>query len=196
MPAAAAKSRKAVVALRRAGAAALLTAVLPALLACGGSGAGDTPVGDTPVAGQGAAPAGAPSPTPDRTGAADDTVPAQVITWDLAALEAALRGAGLEPARAAAVVSHPFMSVAGTVYSLSGGGELQAFLYADANAAARDVERLDTARVAPPTMMITWRATPALVTSNNLAAIVLTNDAALRRRVREALAARRHANPS
>lgn len=62
-------------------------------------------------------------------------------------------------------------------------GELQAYVYADAGALSRDVDVLDTVRVAPPTMMIEWRMPPSLIVSNNLALILLTRDPELRKQI-------------
>lgn len=69
------------------------------------------------------------------------------------------------------------------------GADVQAYVYADAGAVARDAGPIDTARVAPPTMMIAWRQRPHLVTDNNLLAIVLTDDEQLAARIRAALRA-------
>lgn len=115
-----------------------------------------------------------------------DPVAAQTLTWDVAAVEHRLRDSGLSPVRAPEPVRQPFMAVPGTLFRLS-GGELQVYIYGDAGALSRDVAGLDTARVAPPTMMIEWLAKPTLITANNLAALLITNDDSLRRRVRSAL---------
>jgi hypothetical protein len=107
-------------------------------------------------------------------------------TWDVAAVEARLRAAGLSPVRDREPVRQPFMSVPGTLLRL-GTGDVQVFVYRDARAAALDVQPLDTVRVAPPTMMISWMARPSVLTVGNVALILVTNDEALRRRVRAAL---------
>jgi hypothetical protein len=67
------------------------------------------------------------------------------------------------------------------------GGELQAYVNADAGALSRDIDVLDTVRVSPPTMMINWRLPPALIVSNNLALILLTRDPHLRKTITEAV---------
>lgn len=92
------------------------------------------------------------------------------------------------PVTDARPVRQPFLNVAGTVLRVA-GAELQVYVYGDAVACGRDTDARDTARVAPPTTMITWRTRPSLVTSNNLAAIVLTTDEALRHRISAALRA-------
>jgi hypothetical protein len=120
------------------------------------------------------------------SGSAERQTGPRAAPRDVAAVEARLRAAGLSPARAPKAVRQPFMSVPGTLLRL-GAGELQVFVYQDARAAALDVQALDTARVAPPTMMIDWRARPSLLIVGNMALILVTDDGELRRRVREAL---------
>lgn len=121
------------------------------------------------------------------TGRRVDTVGADAERWDVAKVEARLREADLAPVQRVSDVRQPFLSVPGTILRIGDDAQVQVFLYDDARAVGRDVERLDTARVAPPTMMITWVMPPSLVTSENMAAIVLTRDETLRRRVHAAL---------
>ncbi len=80
------------------------------------------------------------------------------------------------------------MSVPGRVLLL-GDSELQLFLYADSGAMLRDVARLDTVHVAPADMSVTWIASPTLITSSNLAAILLGGSDRQIERVRNALTA-------
>ena len=98
-----------------------------------------------------------------------------------------LEHAGLAPV-ARDSVRHTFLSVPGAVYAV-GRGELQLFLYPDSAARARDFVTFDTARVQPPGTMVTWRAPASLVLSNNLAAILLSDNATQVERVRLALTA-------
>jgi hypothetical protein len=107
--------------------------------------------------------------------------------WDLAAVEATLQAAGTHPVYAAEPVRQPFMRVPGTLFSL-GASEIQIYVYPDEAARLHDTHALDPHLVAPPHMMITWRMPPTLIVSGNLAAILLTRDAALRDRVHHALA--------
>lgn len=106
--------------------------------------------------------------------------------WDLAAVEASLRTVGLHPVRRTEPVRQSFMAVPATLLDL-GTGEVQIYLYATHAARAHDTDRLDPNHVAPPHMMISWRMPPTLIVSDNLAAILLTHDVAMRDHVRKAL---------
>ena len=170
-----------------------------AVTACGDDGRtrGDTAamppdsVG-APAAGAGGVPhvvagsAGAPPTT--HVGPPHDTADAGALTWSVASIETRLRDAGLAVTRDAGAVRQPFMSVPGSVLRVP-GAELQAYVYGDQVARARDTDRLDPARVAPPTMMVTWREPASLVVDNNLALIVIARDAVVRARIRAAVAA-------
>lgn len=115
----------------------------------------------------------------------NDTTGSGSINWTLADLHRRLRAVGLD-AVAAGEVRQPFMGGPGMRFKLE-GGELQAYIYADAGALARDTDRLDTATVSPPTMMISWVMPPTLIVSNNLALILLTRDLQLRKKIRDAV---------
>ena len=117
---------------------------------------------------------------------AKDTVEgASRLQWTLTNLEQALRENGLNPVRGGSV-RQPFLGGEGVLYQI-GPADLQVYLYADAGAVARDTDPLDTTRVAPSTMQISWRMPPTLIVDNNMAAILLTRDAGLRRQVRAAI---------
>ena len=79
------------------------------------------------------------------------------------------------------------MSVPGTLLRVT-NAELQAYVYGDQVDRARDTDPLDPARVAPPTMMVTWREPAGLVVDNNLALIVIARDSTVRARIRTAIA--------
>lgn len=119
-----------------------------------------------------------------------DTRMRPATNWDSASVEKRLESAGLAPVRVAGPVRHPFMSVTGRAYHL-GEAELQVFVYADSAAVARDVQRLDTATVAPPGQRTEWRTKPTLIISNNLAAILLSRNERQIERVQLALTAGR-----
>lgn len=107
--------------------------------------------------------------------------------WSVDAVERRLREAGVAARALPPTGRHIFMSVPATSYELAGGDELQVFIYPDSSSRASDTAKLDTARVAPPDMMIKWRAQPSMIIDLNLAAIVITNDEARRQQVRDAL---------
>ena len=111
-----------------------------------------------------------------------DTVHAFEGTWDLASVAERLEGEGLTP-RPAGGVQQPFMGVPGTRF-LVDGGEVQVFLYADVAARARDTDPVDSGEVQLPH---TDGATPTMITSNNVAALLLARSPAVRDRVRHAL---------
>jgi hypothetical protein len=90
-------------------------------------------------------------------------------------------------------VRHSFLSVEGLQMRVS-GSDLQVFIYPDPGSRKADSDRLDTARVAPASMIIDWVATPHLIASGNLIAIHLTPNERLAERVRLILEAW-HAGP-
>lgn len=114
-----------------------------------------------------------------------DTVGSGSINWTFGDLRNRMRGAGLD-AIAVGEVRQSFLGASGMRFKLQ-GGELQAYVYADAGALSRDADVLDTVTVSPPTTMIEWVLPPTLIISNNLALILLTNDPQLRKAVREAV---------
>ena len=114
-----------------------------------------------------------------------DTVAAVQVQWTVAEILERLRSASI-PRELRGEVRQPFLAVRGARISVP-GGEIQVFLYGDAGAAGRDVARLDTSRVAPPNVMISWVAPPSLIWHNNMVAILLTRDARLRARITQSL---------
>lgn len=129
-------------------------------------------------------------PWPD-TGhtATRDIVAATPIQWTLDTVSSAVARAVSGPVIVSGSVRQPFMSQEGSILTAD-RATVQVFIYGDAGARGRDTDRLDTGRVAPPDMMVTWREPATLVVNNNLAAIVLTRDATLRHRIRDALSLR------
>jgi hypothetical protein len=115
----------------------------------------------------------------------DTVAGASRLQWTPANLEEGLRKSGLNPVKRGAV-KQPFLGAEGILYQI-GSAELQVYFYADAGAVARDTDPLDTTRVAPPTMQVSWRMPPALIVDNNMAAILLTRDDALRRKIKTAI---------
>ncbi|MGQ0538781.1 MAG: hypothetical protein ACT4R6_07545 [Gemmatimonadaceae bacterium] len=94
-----------------------------------------------------------------------------------------LEAAGLVVERRDAAASFPFFSVAGETYEVS-RALVHVFLYPDAAARRRDTDALDSSAVAPRGAggggggggdgAFVWPEPPTLVTSNNLAAVVLS----------------------
>lgn len=82
----------------------------------------------------------------------------------------------------------PFFTVEGRVYVL-GDAELQTFVFADSATAAEQALALDSVRVSPPTMAISWRRKPTLIRSSNLVAILLSDDERQTERVSLAIGA-------
>ena len=145
---------------------------------------------DAPVQDTGAAiPGGNVATASDTQGiAANDTGCVKAGDWTQCNLMDRLESAGLAPRLTSGTIRQPFMSIPGVVISI-GNTELQAYFYSDTLAVQRDFAKLDTVRVAPPTMQINWRATPNLIRSNNLMAILLSNDETQIERVRNAITA-------
>lgn len=113
------------------------------------------------------------------------------LQWNADGVAEHLRSDGLAVRIDPKVVVEPFLHPAGArmiVYSGSkDSAEVLAFFYGGAIEAGRDVEALDTETVGPKNVSVSWRAPAALVTDNNLVAIVLSRDAQLRRRIGAAL---------
>lgn len=113
--------------------------------------------------------------------------------WNVARLQEALASLGVQTSVIASPVRQPFMAVPGTLLQLSEGGQprgtAQVYIYGDAVSRGHDTDRLDSVRVSPPAAQIRWEFPPALVTSNNLALVVLTSDRNLRDLARRAVAA-------
>ena len=80
-------------------------------------------------------------------------------------------------------IRHSFLAVEGHHMRVS-GSDLQVFIYPDPQSRRADSDPIDPARVAPPTMIIDWVATPHLIASGNLIAIHLTPNERLAERVR------------
>ena len=117
-----------------------------------------------------------------------DSVSAHAPTWSVDLVLGALRSAKLPP-QVRGPVSERFLGAPGTLIEIP-GAELEVFIYGDAIAAARDIDRLDTLAVSPRGAKLVWRKPPAIVTSNNLVVIVLTADPAVRAHVRDVLGTR------
>jgi hypothetical protein len=125
--------------------------------------------------------AGAVAPAP--VAAADGDCPL-TGKWELCSVRDRLEHAGLVP-QPRDSVRPAFASVPGVVYGI-GRGELQIFLYPDSAARAQNFARFDAAQVQS---VQSSGGTPTLIVSNNLAAILLSDNATQVERVRLALQA-------
>ncbi len=84
-----------------------------------------------------------------------------------------LEHAGLVVTRKAEPARVPMFSVEGVTYTTT-RSTIHVFLYADQAARQRDTDRLDSATVAPKGGTYGWSDPAVLVTSNNLAAVVVS----------------------
>jgi hypothetical protein len=128
-----------------------------------------------------------PATSPASTGHEGHAGHNMTPLWSAELVERRLRDAGIAARALPETGPHIFMSIPAKSYELADGDQLQLFIYADSATRAMDTAKLDTARVAPPGMMIKWRAQPTMVIDQNLAAIIITNDESRRQQVLGAL---------
>jgi len=172
----ASRSSRITLLVRRAGAVVGIAA-----LACDGGGSGGEPPAES---------AAAAAPAPAAAGVVgDSTCPNLTGRWDECNVRQRLERAGLAPRRAPAEVRQPIFRVPGISYAI-GRAELQVFLYPDSAALVRDLARVDTVHVQPRDgAPIAWSNMPTLMRSNNLAAVLLSDDATQVERVQLAMTA-------
>jgi len=108
--------------------------------------------------------------------------------WQACSVEDRISRAGLAVNRREEGVRHDFMSVEGLVWETS-RAEIQVFLYASEADRKRDTDLLDTVFVAPQGKRIMWRWPAQLVTSSNMAAIILSLNGRQAERIALALGA-------
>lgn len=108
--------------------------------------------------------------------------------WQACSVEDRISRAGLAVNRRDEGVKHDFMRVDGLVWETS-RAEIQVFLYASEAERKRDTDRLDTVFVAPQGRRIMWRWPATLVTSSNMAAIILSLNGRQAERIALALGA-------
>lgn len=119
-------------------------------------------------------------------------VPAAPIQWNAEEVIGHLSGMGLEPGSMGAV-SRSIFRVRGQRFHVMGGrAVVEAYFYGDANAVALDTDQLDTVLVAPRGGKVAWEMAPRLVIDNNMAAVVMTDDASLRAKIAIALHSQLH----
>ena len=93
--------------------------------------------------------------------------------WQACSVEDRISRAGLAVNRREKGVHHDFMRVEGLVWETS-RAEVQVFLYASEAERKKDTDMLDTVFVSPPDKRVMWRWPATLVTSGNMAAIILS----------------------
>lgn len=110
--------------------------------------------------------------------------------WNSSEVVSRLEQAGLVVRDLERQVSAPGFEVSGAALAVS-GGELVVFLYPSAEARRSATERLDSLTAAPPDVTDSvWQSRPRLITSGNLAAVLMTTSEQLAERVRNVLTAR------
>jgi hypothetical protein len=107
--------------------------------------------------------------------------------WQACSLEKRLTDAGFVPIRKGPSPTGIF-SVAGTTYAL-GAAELSVYLFRSAKERAIATTAIDTVSVARRGGASPWSTPPTLITSNNLAAVLLSDNGRLIERVQNAITA-------
>ena len=107
--------------------------------------------------------------------------------WSQCGVRERLERAGLAP-QVGDTVRHGFLHVPGQRYRV-GDAEVQAFVYETVEMRRRDTAPLDSVRAAPPGAEPGWEKPPTLVTSENLAAVLVGGNARQVERVTLALTA-------
>jgi hypothetical protein len=108
--------------------------------------------------------------------------------WRACSVEDRIARAGLAVNRREKGVKHDFMRVEGLVWETS-RAEVQVFLYPSEAERKRDTDMLDTVSVSPPGKRVYWRWPATLVTSGNMAAIILSLNGRQSERIALALGA-------
>lgn len=155
--------------------------LVASVIGCGG---GDTPATDTASKAPETVLAESTLATMPPPGG---TCPAYGL-WQACSVEDRISRAGLAVNRREEGVRHDFMSVEGLVWETS-RAEIQVFLYASEADRKKDTDMLDTVFVAPPGRRIMWRWPATLVTSGNMAAIILSLNGRQAERIALALGA-------
>jgi hypothetical protein len=114
--------------------------------------------------------------------------------WQECSVKERLGRAGLVIDSATGVVRHDFLRVPGIVLRTF-RAEVQLFLYSSEMERRKDTELLDSVEVAPKGRRVVWPQPAVLVTSGNLAAIVLSYNERLVERIALALGAGLPARP-
>jgi hypothetical protein len=107
--------------------------------------------------------------------------------WKQCSIAKRLTDAGFVPIDKGAAPSGLF-SVPGTTYAL-GPSTLHVYLFPTASALKKEMAGIDTVAVAPRGATASWPLPPTLITSNNVAAVLISDNARLIERVQLAITA-------
>lgn len=171
-----------------------LAAGLFAACADGGDDTRGERLSDPAVRGEtAAAAAGAPAPVPaasgtDTSGAIPTAECPEMGDWRQCSVERRLERAGVVAIPQDTTVRYPFLDVPGIAYRL-GAEELHVFLYPSAEARERDLAGVDARNLARSGGGVDWPATPTLMVSGNMAAILIGGTSRKVERVELALTA-------
>lgn len=114
-----------------------------------------------------------PAVSSQTTGASADTSCPKSGAWRPCNVLDRLEHAGLVVTQKGELAHIPFFSVDGITYATT-QSTIHVFLYADQATRQRDTERLDSVTVAPKGGTYSWGEPAVLVTSNNLAAVIVS----------------------
>jgi hypothetical protein len=168
---------------------AALAAALVAVAACardgksGGDSASTATATPTPVAR--ADSASAPSTT--SAGAPTAATCVSEGKWEACSVEKRLTDAGFVPIRKGEAPAGVF-DVPGTTYTL-GAAELNVYLFPSAKEREAAIGAIDTVTVVRGAGASPWSSAPTLITSNNLVAVLLSDNGRLIERVQNAITA-------
>ena len=161
------------------------TFVVVALLACGGE---EKTTPDSVASRAFDAPA-VSNASPDSTVRLSNNPCRHTGSWEACTMERRLKQAGFVLKRLDEKPgTRAGFSVKPIAYSL-GSSRLEAFIYDDEKALARDMALIDTVTVAPRGSPPAWESTPMLIRSGNLAVVLLTQNPRQAERVMLAITA-------
>jgi hypothetical protein len=131
------------------------------------------------------APTAAVTATPPQANAASSCV--SEGDWKQCSLEKRLTDAGFVPLNKGASPSGLF-TVPGTTYAL-GTSVLHVYLFPSGAALKKELTNIDTVAVARRGVTASWPLAPTFITSNNLAAVLVSDNGRLIERVQNAITA-------
>ena len=161
---------------------------LVALVGCGGDtrSPADSVAQGTPTVAQSAPPRSDSSP-PGASAPAGKPACTSEGDWQPCSIEKRLTDAGFVPI-AKGPAARGVFDVAGTQYAL-GPAELHVYIFASAKDRAAAVAMIDTVRVTRGAGASPWSMPPTFITSNNLVAVLLSDNGRLIERVQLAITA-------